>query len=452
MKLDFLHLGGPGGEGSGGGRARAFLPRRFIERRMRQLDIRPLDHADGTIGWGMIAAGGFLAVFLLFAFLAPISGAAIAPAVVQVAGDTFNVQPAASGIVTEVMVREGQAVRAGQPLVRLNGVRSGASLRQAQARVDALRALEARLVAERDGAATLTFPPALAQRGFDPVAQRAMATQQAIFAKRGLILGADRGTADEALVAATARRAATSKQLSLIRDQLADYRSLYRRGFARLTTIRDLERQEAGLVAELAAGGASQNQAEIARNRVRDAQAMEIAAQLGQVQEQLAQVTPQLDVSRYFADQDQLRAPAAGRVSGVVSMGPGMVVSGGRTLMQIVPSGRPLIVEARVKPSDIDDVRLGQEATVRFSTVNPNGKTAFKGRVVTLSPAQITEGGQAFFKAQIVLDDPAEARREGLTLQPGVPASVNIKTKDRTLFDYLFTPFSAAISRSFREE
>lgn len=451
MKLDFLHLGGPDGGRKGFG-ARAFLPRRLIERRMRQLDIRPLDDAGRTIGWGMIALAAFLGIFILFGLLAPISGAAIASAVVQVTGDTFAVQPASSGIVTEVLVREGQPVRAGQPLVKLNGVRSGASLRQAQARQDALKALEARLIAERNGAETLTFPPELTGRGFDPVAARAMATQQAIFARHGAILGADRGTADETLIAATARRSATERQLALLRDQLGDYRMLYRKGFARKTTIRDLERQEAGLVAELTAGGASQSQAQIARERLRNAQAMEAASQLGQVQEQLAQVSPQLDVSRYFADQDQLRAPAAGRVSGVVSMGPGMVVSGGRTLMQIVPTGRPLIVEARVKPADIDDVRLGQEATVRFSTVNPHGKTAFKGHVVTLSPAQITEGGVAFFKAQIALDNPAEARREGLVLQPGIPASVNIKTKDRSLFSYLFAPLTDAMSRSFREE
>ena len=448
MKLDFLHLGGPG---SGGG-ARAFLPRRLIERRMRQLDIRPLDHAGGTIRWGIAAAAAFLGIFVLFAFLAPISGAAIAPAVVQVTGDTFAIQPAGSGIVTQVLVREGQAVTAGQPLVRMNGVRSGASLRQAQARHDALRALEARLVAERNGATALAFPADLKARSGDPVAARAMATQQAIFAQHSTILGADRGTGDQQLIATRARRDATARQLTLIQAQLTDYRGLYRRGFARLTTIRDLERQEAGLVADLASGGAALTEAQIAQNRLRAAQAMETSSQLGQVQEQLAQVTPQLDVSRYFADQDLLRAPAAGRVSGVVSMGPGMVVSGGRTLMQLVPSGRPLIVEARVKPADIDDVRLGQEATVRFSTVNPHGKTAFKGHVVTLSPAQITEGGQAYFKAQIALDDPADARREGLTLQPGIPASVNIKTKDRSLFSYLFAPLTDAMSRSFREE
>lgn len=431
---------------------RASLPRRFIERRMRALQIRPLDQADGTIGFGLIAAAGFVLIFVLFGLFAPISGAATASGEVEVTGDTYAVQPATSGIVTQVLVREGQPVRAGQPLVRLNGVRSGATLKQAQARHDALAALQARLLAERDGAADLAFPADLIARTGEPVAAQAMASQRAIWTRHQAILSADRGSSDQELLSADARHLATTKQLGLIRDQLSDYRMLYRRGFARLTTIRDLERQEAGLVADTAAGGATLAQARIARDRLRDSQALETQSQLGQVQEQLAQINPQLDVTRYFADQDSLRAPTAGRVSGVVSMGPGMVVSGGRTLMSIVPAGRPLIVTVQVKPADIDDVRIGQAATVRFSTVNPHGRNSFKGHVVTLSPAQITEGGRAYFKAQVALDDPAGARKDGLVLQPGVPVSVNIKTKDRSLFSYLFSPLADAISTSNRQE
>ncbi|RYD63584.1 MAG: HlyD family type I secretion periplasmic adaptor subunit [Sphingomonadales bacterium] len=419
---------------------------------MRQLDIQPLDDARRPIKIGLIVAGAFVALIGLFALLAPVSGAAIASAEVTVAGDTFAIQPTGSGIVSEVLVREGQAVVAGQPLVRLNGVRSGATLRQAQAKRDALRALEARLIAERDGATTLLFPEDLASRSSDPGAAKAMAAQQAIFAKHMPILAADRGTADQSVTAARAKHEAAKSQLTLISAELADYRSLYAKGFARLTTVRSLERTQAQLRAEVIASEATSAQSTLAQQRVRDSQGMEIAAQLGQVQEQLAQVQPSLDVSRYLADQDMLRAPAAGRVSGVTKMGPGMVISGGRTLMQIIPDGRPMIVEARVKPQDIDDVRIGQEAMVRFSTVNPHGQSAFVGKVMTLSPARITEGNASFFKAQIALVDPEGARKAGLVLQPGIPASVNIKTKDRTLFDYLFQPFTDAMSRSFREE
>lgn len=455
MKLDFFSLGGAGGTGGAGdgaGDTDSPLPRHAIEARMRQLDIKPIDHADRAIRFGLIAAAVFVLLFGLYALLAPLSAAAIAPGEVTVSGDKIVVQPVTGGIVTQVLVREGQTVQAGQPLVRLNGVRSGAQLTQAQARRDSLKALEARLLAERDGLAELVFPQDLMRRAAEPQVAKAMITQRRVFAQHHSVLGADRATSDQSLVAARAKLAASSKQLALISDELGDYQMLYRRGFARLTTVRALERTQAQLQADTAAGEAAVKQAEIASARVRDAQGLDLASQLGQVQDQLAQVEPQLDVSRYAADQDVIRAPAAGRVSGVTAMGPGMVVGSGRTLMEIVPTGRALIVEARVKPQDIDDVRVGQEATIRFSSVNPHGRTAFKGRVMTLSPARIETGGQSYYKAQVVLENPREAEHEGLTLQPGIPASVNIQTKNRTLFDYLIAPLGDAISRSMREE
>ena len=401
---------------------------------------------------GLIVGVAFIALIALFAFVAPVSSAAIAPAEVSVSGDKFQIQPVSGGLVTQVLVREGQQVRAGQPLVRLNGVKSGAQLQQAQAERDALRATEARLIAERDGAEALRFPPDLAQRSGDPTAAAAMGGQQAIFQRHMAVLAADRATTEQDVLAARAKHAASSTQLALIQDELRDYRSLYERGFARKTTIRSLERTQAQLTADTAAGNAAAEQAAIAARRIRDSQAMELNNQLAETRGKLAQIDPQLAVSRYAADQDVLRAPTAGRVSGIQSMGPGMVLSPGTSIMEIVPSGRPLIVEARVKPGDIDDVRVGQKATVRFGTVNPHGQTAFVGTVMTLSPASVTVGDQTFYKAQITLDDPRAVRREGLTLQPGLPASVNIKTADRTLFEYIFGPLTAAFSRSFREE
>lgn len=449
MKLDFLAHGGGGG---GGGAPEASAPRRTIDRRMRLLDIQPLDRADRTIRIGLYVGFAFIALILLFAMVAPISSAAIASGEVSVSGDKYAIQPASGGIVGQVLVREGQLVRAGQPLVRLNGVRSGATLAQAQAERDSLRALEARLLAERDGATGLAFPPDLTARAGDPVVARAMAGQRAIFARHVAVLAADRANSDESVAAATAQRAAAQRQLALIEDELKDYRMLYERGFARKTTIRSLERTQAQLQADTAAGLATTNQAQIAAQKVRDTQMVELSSQLAETQGKLAQIEPQLEVNRYLADQDLIRAPTTGRVSGVQSMGPGMVLSPGTTIMEVVPTGRPLVVEVRVKPADIDDVRVGQKATVRFNTANPHGQNAFEGTVVTVSPASITQGEQSFYKAQVTLDDPAAVRREGLGLQPGVPASVNIKTSERTLFEYIFGPLTAAFSRSFREE
>lgn len=446
MKLDFL-------QGVGGGGGGSPLPRAWIDRRMRRLDVRPLDDARGPIRAGIITLAGFVAIFFLFALLAPISGAAIAEGEVTVAGSRLLVQPEGTGIVSQILVQEGQQVQAGQPLVRMNGLRSGARLRQSQARFDALQATEARLIAERDGLPAIAFARELANRAMDPAAWAAMRAQQAIFTRRQPMLAADRTIVGARLDAARARQLATERQLELIRDELAGIRTLYRRGFATATRLRALERSEAQLVADVATGFAAITEAQINQGRTGNGQQIEIIQQLAEVQQQLAQVRPDLDVTRYAADRDILRAPFSGRVAGLASVGPGTVVSGGRTLMELVPIGRALIVEARVRPEDVDDVTVGQAATVRFSTVNPHGQSSFTGRVVTLSPTRISDGqGAPYFRAQIALDDVNGAAAQGVALQPGLPASVHITTQSRTLFDYLFAPISDAFSRSFREE
>ncbi|HEU0099015.1 MAG TPA: HlyD family type I secretion periplasmic adaptor subunit [Allosphingosinicella sp.] len=454
MKLDFSSFGA-GGAGGGGTARRRFIPRALLKRYMRdRLDVRPLDDAHRTVRVGLIAAGLFFGIFLLFALLAPMSGAAVAQGEVTVSGSKLVIQPVSTGIVSDILVREGQAVAAGQPLVRLNGVRSGAQLRQAQARRDSLRAAEARLIAERDGLDRLLFPPDLASRSGDPTAAAAMRAQLALFERHGSILGADRALTETQLAAALARHAASERQLQLIQDELEGMRILLAKGFARKTTIRALERSEAQLRADTLTGAAAIEEAQIGQRKTRDGQMMQLVGELNQVQEQLAQVNPQLDMSRYYADQDLMRAPVAGRVSGVAQLGPGSVVNGGRTLMELVPNGRALIVQAKVKPSDIDDVHLGAVATVRFTSVNPRGRSSFKGRVVTLSPARVgaESGGEGYYLAQIALDDPAGAAADGVVLQPGLPATINIETASRTLWDYLVAPLTDAMSGGMREE
>jgi HlyD family type I secretion membrane fusion protein len=456
MKLDFSSFGGAGGPGGGGGAARRrFVPRGLLKRYMRdRLDVRPLDDAHRTVRVGLVAAGFFFGLFLLFALLAPMSGAAVAEGEVTVSGSKLMIQPVSTGIVSEVLVREGQPVAAGQPLVRLNGVRSGAQLRQAQARRDGLRAAEARLIAERDGLDRLVFPADLASRSADPTAAAGMRAQLALFERHRSVLGADRALTETQLAAALARHAASERQLQLIQDELEGMRTLLAKGFARKTTIRALERSEAQLRADTLTGGAAIEEARIGQRRTRDGQMMQLVAELNQVQEQLAQVNPQLDVSRYYADQDLMRAPVAGRVSGVAQLGPGAVVNGGRTLMELVPTGRALIVQAKVKPSDIDDVRIGAIANVRFTSVNPRGRSSFTGKVVTLSPARVGAegGGEGYYLAQIALDDPAAAAADGVVLQPGLPATINIETSRRTLWDYLVAPLTDAMSGGMREE
>ncbi|MFC3711671.1 HlyD family type I secretion periplasmic adaptor subunit [Sphingoaurantiacus capsulatus] len=427
-------------------------PRRYIDRRMRQLEIEPLDYSRRINRLGIGVVLSFVLIFVVYGLVAPISSAALASGEVSQRGDKLMVQPQTSGVVSRVFVREGQTVRAGQPLIWLDGVRMSAKLRQTEARYDALAATEARLLAQRDGSSNISFPTDLLARQAGPELRAILDAERATWRRESEIRRADRQMIEIRLASSRAQQRATERQLSLINDELTGYRELYDKGFARKTTVRALERTQAQLEAERATGAGAIAQAQAEHRRILDAQMLETVSQLAEVRSQLAQVSPDLAVTRYDSDQHVLRAQANGRVSGVVDLGPGMVVTSGSTLMEIVPDRRDLIVNARISPNDIDDVRVGQEATVRFSTVNPHGQTAFKGRVVSLSPDRVGDDATAHFRAQIALDDPAGARREGVTLQPGIPASISVKTKERTLFDYLFSPLTDAMSRSLREE
>lgn len=476
MKLDFLGFGGGagGGDGSSGGGgsggsngaaaiadkpagrgAKLRIPADLIKRimRARASDDRALDDARPTVRVGVIAAILFFGLLLGFAFFAPISGAAIAEGTVTTSGDRILIQPVSGGLVAKMNVQEGQLVQAGQPLVQLNGIRSGAQLKQAQAKRDGLKALEARLIAERDGHEQLNFPADLMGRQSDPATNEAMRSQYSIWERHRGILQADRTVTDSRLLAAQARRSATEQQLALLNEELGGLLTLQRRGFASKNRVLGMQRNAAELQAQLVSSTSEMDQAEIQRQRVRDAQLMDIVAELNRVQSELAQVEPQLDVSRYMAEQDVLRSPVTGRVAGLAQVGPGTVIGPGQTMMQIVPVEGTLVIDARIRPQDIDDVHLDAEATVRFTSVNPHGRTSFAGRIVTLSPTQINDGqGPGYFRAQIAINDPGELERAGVTLQPGVPASVHITTERRTLWDYLISPFSDALSRSFREE
>lgn len=468
MKLDFFGFGGghasaPTAAPATTAAAAAAAPRRgarlripkgLLKRYMRErLEVRPLDDAQPTIRVGVIAAVLFFGLFLGFAMLAPISGAALAEGKVTTNGNKMLIQPVAGGLVAEIKVKEGQFVRAGQPLVQLNGIRSGAQLKQTQAKRDSLKALEARLIAERDGHEQLNFPNDLMARQNDPATMEAMRAQYALWQRHRQILAADRTLTDTQYTAAEARQKASAQQLALLNQELGGLVELERRGFASKNRILGMRRQSAELTAQLAGSTAQMEEAQIRQQRTRDAQTMEIVTELNRVQSELAQVEPQLEVSRYDADRDVLRAPVTGRVSGLAQIGPGTVVGSGQTLMEIVPTEGTLVIDARVKPEDIDDVKLDAEATVRFTTVNPHGQSAFKGKVITLSPTQIDDGqGGGYFRAQIAIVDPAELQRAGVELQPGVPASVSITTERRTLWDYLMAPLGDAFSRSFREE
>ncbi len=412
-----------------------------------------LDDARGPVRIGLIALVLFFGAFLVWAAVAPLSAAAVAPGVVTVAGDRQNIQPPAGGVVTEVLVREGQTVRPGQMLVRLNGVASGARFDQSDARRLGLLAAQARLIAERDDRDQIAFPNELLVRQGEPVASQAIGNQRALFERRKAVFDAERRIAGARLTSGSAQADGARQQLALIREELADIQGLYERGYAPVSRVRALQRAAVDLQTEVATTDALEAEAELTGLRQEAERAGQTVEQLRTVQDALAQVDPEIRITGQNAERDLLRAPFAGRVVGLAAIGPGSVLSPGQPVMDVLPDGRALLVEARVRPQDVDEVEVGATATVRLPSVNPHGRSSFDGEVTTLSADRLTppDGGQPYYLAVIALR-PDQLAAADIDLRPGLPATVNITTERRTVFDYLFRPFGDALSGAMREE
>jgi HlyD family type I secretion membrane fusion protein len=412
-----------------------------------------LDDARGPVKLGLIAIGIFFVGFLLWAAFAPLSGAATASGVVTVAGDRQKIQAAAGGVVSEVLVREGQAVRAGQILVRLNGVASGARLDQTDARRVALIAAQARLVAERDDADRIAFPQDLLFRQGEPVVAQAMRNQTALFDRRKAVIDAERRISEGRVTAGSAQAVGARQQLVLIRQELADVERLHRQGYAPISRVRALQRARIDLEAEVAATAVGAEEARLTGLRQEADRAGQTIDQLRVVQDSLAQVNPEMRITTQGAERDLLRAPFAGRVVGLNGAGPGSVLGSGEAVMEVLPSERALLVEARIKPQDVDDVHVGSHATVRLSSVNPHGRSSFDGTVTTLSADRLTDPqtGEGYFLVLIALN-PEQLASADVDLQAGLPATVNVTTERRSFLDYLLRPLGDAFSGAMREE
>ncbi|CAN5241971.1 HlyD family type I secretion periplasmic adaptor subunit [soil metagenome] len=412
-----------------------------------------LDDSRKLVRFGLIVLVGFFGVLLIWAALAPLNGAALASGVVTVAGNRQNLQTLNGGVVEEVLVREGQQVKAGQVLIRMNGLAAGGKYQKTQAQKDALRAAEARLIAERDNAPEMQIPQELQPRQFELAVSQALANQRALFDSRKKAFDADRGIYDARVRQARSEADSPYQQLRYVREQVAGMRTLYNRGFAPKSSLFELERLRVELEAREVSGAAKVAEAELLAAKAEQERIGEAVDQLRLVQDQLQQVDPDLAAARYNAERDVVRAPLAGAVVDLARLAPGSIIGSGEKVMDILPSGRGLVVETKIKPEDIDDVHVGSQADVRFTTVHPRGPSKVTGTVTTLSADRLTDPatGAGYYLAYIALDT-ADLKGDDLALTAGLPATVNVRTADRSVLSYIFAPLLDAFSGGGTEE
>jgi epimerase transport system membrane fusion protein len=415
-----------------------------------------------------IGLGIFLLIFGVFgvwAATAPIDSAAVAPGVVTVESYSKVVQHLEGGIISEILVRNGDKVEAGRPLLRLDSTQSLAQLEMANAQFVALKAREARLQAERESLEEIDFPDSLDNSDSLVIAETTAQTE--IFQARKAahecsieVLEQRIGQLQSTIEGLRALRSSKQTLADSYSEEIADVEALLAQGFSERTRLRELERNQArleGEVADLAATIAT-TEVQIGETRLQILQQdrefqNEVVAELSEVQSSLVDLTERMRALRDVVTRTTIRAPDDGIVNGMQFHTIGGVIAPGTKIVDIVPQGEDLIVEAQVATTDIDRVALDQDARIRFPTFSRNVPD-ISGKVINLSADRLVDEATntPYYLARIEVTPEGMEDLGELVLLPGMPAEVFINTGSRTLLQYLFKPFSNAMARSFTED
>jgi membrane fusion protein, type I secretion system len=403
-----------------------------------------------------------------WASTAEISGALIAPGSVVVDSNVKKVQHPTGGVVGEVRARDGDHVKAGDILVRLDETVTRANLAIVSKGLIELYARKARLAAERDGAETVATPKELADKPGDADVQEALASERKLFElRRTARLGQKQQLRQritqlqEEIGGLQAQQDAKSKETELIEQELGGMRELWKKNLIPLDKLTALERESARLQGERGQliASAAQAKGKIAETELQILQvdqdlSSDVAKELRETDGKIGEY-----VERKVAAEDQLRrtdirAPQDGVVFQSTANTVGGVIAAGDTIMLIVPESDKLLVEAKVDPKDIDKVEFGQPVLLRFSAFNIRTTPEITGTVARVAADTTTDQrtGQTYYLVRIAMAPEQIARLGDVKLTPGMPVEAFIQTGQRTMLSYLIKPLHDQLMRAFREK
>jgi HlyD family secretion protein len=409
----------------------------------------------------VVGVGGWAAT-------AVISGAVVASGSIVVDSNVKKVQHLTGGIVGELRVRDGDRVRAGDIVVRLDETVTGANLAIVTKGLDELTARKARLESERDGSDTIIFPAQLLAGAGDPDPAAAMDSERKLFnlrrtARNGQKAQLRERTAQlqEEITGLTAQQISKDKEIALIERELAGVRELWKQNLVQLTRLTALEREAARLDGERGQliAAAAQAKGKIAETTLQILQidqdiASDVAKELREVDGKIGEF-----IERKVTAEDQLkrtdiRAPQDGTVFQLAVHTVGGVITAGDSIMLIVPDADNLSVEVKVNPQDIDQLQLDQKAVLRFSAFNARSTPEIEGTVTRISADTSTDQrtGQNYYTIRIAMAADQVERLGDVKLLPGMPVEAFVQTGDRTMFSYLIKPLHDQFVRAFREK
>jgi len=399
--------------------------------------------------------------------LVPLSGAVVVPGNLVVQSNVKTVQHPTGGVVAQIPVHNGMRVNAGDLLLRLDSTQAQASLQVVSKQLDEVRAKSARLVAERDGLPKPTIPPEMSSRLDDNNVKTVLASEASLFRARMTaresqkeLLKSKVSQLGEEIVGLEAQVASKAKQLELITGELTGVQELFDKRLvpiARLTALQReaarIEGERGQLISTIAETKTKVDEAKLQLVRLDQDVRTEVVKDLGEAQGKEAELSERSIAARDVLERIEMRAPTSGVIHQLNAHTIGGVIRAGDAVMEVVPDSDDLQIEARLQPNDIDQVRKGQQAFVRFSAFNQRVTPQLIGQVSYVSPdtTRDQQTSTSYFTVRIMLPEEERRRLAGLQLSSGMPAEVFMQTGSRTMLSYLFKPILDQFQRAFVE-
>jgi HlyD family type I secretion membrane fusion protein len=420
----------------------------------------------------------WLGCFGVWAGVAPLNSAVVAPGTFVATGQNKLVQHFEGGIIREIAAKDGDVVEANQVLVRMDDTAANSKLRRLVLKKYRLLAMKARLEAEMSSSETIETPAAFSESARDPEIQAILERQRAeLWARRASLVTQESvlvkqiAGLEESIGGYQAQVQSTKQRIALFAEELKDKNSLLGQQLVRKSDVLALRRSEASLGGEL-----GEYLGRIADSKERIAQANERIAQLHstalrdtikelrETEAELDDVEEQIRAAQDVVNRVDVRSPVRGIVVKKNFHTPGGVVSPGAVILELLPIGEERIIEAHVNPKDISHVSVGQEALVRLSALNQRITPMVGASVIYVSADALSEQVQVkaetrldsntrreFYIVRVGLDQEVLRRMPEFIPTPGMPADVYIKTGERTFFEYMMKPVFDSFSRAFRE-
>ena len=420
----------------------------------------------GRIGlWALILGFGG---FVLWAALAPLDEGVPGQGMVTIDTKSRAVQHISGGIIKEVLVKEGQQVKEGQLLIKLDEAVAKANFESSRQRYLGLRAMQGRLLAEQQGLGQISWHADLREAMSDPQIRQMTLTQEQLFGSRRAGLRADLSSIDESIAgqegllqAYTAMMGNRRNQLALLSEEHKNTSSLVAEGYAPRNRQLELERMLAesnSSIAELL-GNTTRAQRAVGELRQRavvrqQEYRKEVESQLSEVDREVQADAEKFRATRGDLARTEIKSPAAGQVNGLVFQSVGGVIGPGQKLMDIVPVSQTLLLEARVSPHLIDRVHADLPVDVRFSSFANSPQLVVEGKVVSISADLLVDQhtGAGYFLARVAVTPEGMKKLGKRQMQAGMPVEVIFITGERSMLTYLLHPLTKRMAASMKEE